>query len=757
MLRSLIILALASGVANAQPEPTGKHPRILLDDGLRASWKKQAGDKSGAVAKAIGRCEATRREPKEFQRDSYMGFDWSASAAACLISWVVRGKDEDASSAMIFVAALLDDLDHIGDGKGGEKAVHRDTGYAIRSMPPYVALAYDWLYDHPVMTPAFKQRIRERLESWISWDRKSGYHNHTLGTNFHAGSVWSTTLTAIALAGENDEVVTSLWNHVRDVIWAKDMAKMLGPGGILEGGDFPEGWQYAPLSVAEYSLIARIASQQGIAIDGTEAWLSSMFVRTVHARSGSRDTIAAVGDTDEPVASIAVSPMTLLAFLVGPASAITQREAAAEKLRLGLVSKDQFLFEALAQARAVVPGAAPIATWPTSYYAPGVHTFYARTTWAPEGVWLQTICMGTPNQDADHMAPNAGNVVVTRGTDEVIIDPTPYGSMSTLTSNAPTVDSKQQVATYRPSQAPWGETTHFAWALQTATGVVATRCDYADQYKFQDRASDVDLATRDLVLIPWGKKLGDASIVVIDRATTGHADLAMYLRFRSPAKLALANNVATAKVGASTLAIHKIIPVSEQGEVRQPAVDACWKVDRGKCDSTRIPTGEYRITIPGPAPESIHVIDVSGGDLLAVDTPAFGVTHLIRGAQHAYVATKPGSYTATPAAGAIHIATDGKATVTKLGTSCKIDVTSEDVKQPAVLVVDADCKSTEDPQIGPAAPGQAGSGALIPVSTVPQRGKTRGGCCDAGGDLGTSLVAMLLVVALLRTRHSSTP
>src|SRR5205823_3488555 len=39
-MRAIAILVLAARVAAAQsPEPTGKHPRILLDDTLRAAWK----------------------------------------------------------------------------------------------------------------------------------------------------------------------------------------------------------------------------------------------------------------------------------------------------------------------------------------------------------------------------------------------------------------------------------------------------------------------------------------------------------------------------------------------------------------------------------------------------------------------------------------------------------------------------------------------------------------------------------------------
>ncbi|MBA2542671.1 MAG: hypothetical protein H0V17_23710 [Deltaproteobacteria bacterium] len=602
------------------------------------------------------------------------------------------------------------------------------------------------------MSAALKQRIIERLGQWALWYRKGGYHQHTVATNYHAGSVWSATLISIALGGEAGEFSSSQWQYVRDKVWAEDMAKSVAPTGLLGGGDFPEGWQYAPLSVAEYALAARIVAQHGVAIDGVEAWLTAMFVRTIHARSGARDTGAVMGDTDEKAASIATQALTLLAILVGPASEVTQKQAAAEKQRLGLVAKDHFLFEALAQARAITPEAPNLAAWPTSFYAPGTQTFYARTAWGKEGVWMATLCPPTPYDDADHLAPSAGNFIVTRGIDEVVIDPTPYGSMSTLTTNAPTVDSKQQVPKYRPSQAPWGEATRFVWALQTASGVVATRCDYADQYKFQEKSSDVDFAMRDLVLIPWGKG-ADASIVVIDRAKTGGAELPMYLRFRSAANYTLAGDVATAQVGASRFAVHKVAPASIKPEVRVAVVGACWEVDRGKCDTARIPAGEYRLTIPGPTPEAIHVLDASDNrEPLVIDTATPNVLHLRRGKQDAYVATAVGSYSVTPSASAIHVAlADGaKSTITLDGGKCRVDVVADDGKRPAVVMVDEQCKVTEDKQTGPASPVFAGSaGGLIPIASAPQRSKKKG-CCSAGDAGGSSALTVLVLAALLR-------
>src|SRR5262249_16245461 len=79
---------------------------------------------------------------------------------ACLVAWAATEKPEHARTAIRFFTALLDDLDKIGDGLGGDESARRDHGYAIRNLGPYTALAYDWLHDQPAITPNLAPRPR---------------------------------------------------------------------------------------------------------------------------------------------------------------------------------------------------------------------------------------------------------------------------------------------------------------------------------------------------------------------------------------------------------------------------------------------------------------------------------------------------------------------------------------------------------------------------------------------------------------------
>jgi MYXO-CTERM domain-containing protein len=606
-LAMVIATAITATAAAAPPEPRGAHPRILLDATLRANWKKQAGNKSSAVGKAIARCDDFRARPKEFARDLYMGLDWAQYLQACLVAHVATGKDEHARTALLYFTALIDDLATVGDGKGGNEAARRDSGFAIRAMGPYPALAYDWLHAHPGMTPALRARARERFKAWTDWYLAKGYRARNPSTNYQAGYLIAATLISIAQGSEGGDDSARLWRHVADDLWGNDMAKALAPGGVLDGGDWGEGWQYGPLSVAEYALAARAIKAAGVAVPGIDRWLEALLVRFVHGLSPAGKMFVG-GDTQTPEANLAPNLLVPGAVVIGDAPATLQRHALAEIKRLGLGSNDFPLYGALIEGRGLEPLPVPRDRWPTFFLATGVSMFYARSDWSDRAIWTVLQCSRTV--DVDHMHPNAGNLVLSRGSDDVIVDPSPYGTLSTLTSNAPTVESAHLPAEYKPSQAFWSEKTGYRWAKQVASGLVVARCDYADQYKFQHRPSDVPAAVRDIVVWPHA---GNATIVVLDRAESGDPKRGLHLRFRTTAQLS-GSDVARGKVGRTAVAIRRVAASGGKSEVRALAKSDCFQagVSRGGCDAPRFPVHEMRLVVPGPTMSAAHVIDASG-------------------------------------------------------------------------------------------------------------------------------------------------
>ncbi len=798
-MRFLLALALVvvPGLAAAAPDiPTPAHPRLLLDDTLRATWKRQASQAGSPVARAVERCTQVRSNPKEFARDLYMGLDWAGYLQNCLVAWAATGKDAHADTAMNYFIAQLDDLASVGDGKGGNEAARRDSGFAMRAMGPYTAVAYDWLHDHPRMTEPLRARARERFEAWTTWYLASGYRARNPSTNYHAGYLIGATFIAIAQNGEAGKYGNDLWHLVRDDLWGRDMTAAFAAGGALDGGDWGEGWQYAPLSVAEYALAARAMVQQGTPSAGIRTWLDSILRRHVHALSpGARIFVGGDTGMEEEQGNLPPNFMTLAAVVIGDASPDSKGWAMHEIQRLKLaddIFARQFaLYGALAAGAQIKPVAVPRESWPTSYMARGVSNFFTRSHWGKDAVWTVLQCSKTV--DVDHMHPDAGNLVISRGTDDLIVDPSPYGTLSSLTSNAPTVESAQLPDDYKPSQAYWSEKTGFRWAHQNASGVAVARCDYADQYKFQHRPSDVPAAQRDVVVFPWDQGR-NATVVVIDHARSGDAKRGLHLRFRTQAKLTADGSSARGNRGSSSIAVRQLWASGGTGLARSRKGGDCFSgATRGGCDIPRFPIDEWTLVVPGPTMEAAHVLDASasGANEPAPAVERQGVVTVVaakRGGSSFVVAVGGAATVTYRAAAGIHAVLDGPADATvsavadKAGCAVTVGSGGAGTKiagRPTVFTLDAQCAVLADvvqarPIAGPEPDGPVDAGAAggadaaagggtptddgsveTPPGTLPR--SARSGCCGAQATPGSPLAMSALVLVWLLSRRRRRP
>jgi uncharacterized protein (TIGR03382 family) len=803
-LISVLALACATSVARAQPEPSGAHPRLFLDDAMRAAFKKQA-KQAGPVKTAISYCSAASGGGRKYDNDRYMGFLWSSNVQACLVAWAATGDDGHAKTAIRYFTALLDDQDNVGDGKGGDNTVRRDSGYAIRLIGIATALAYDWLHDHKLMTDALEEKARGRFKAWLEWYIKDGYRPRSPGTNYHAGYLVSATLISIAQGGEAGAYGGTLWKHVVDDLWNNDMSKAM-LGVPLAGGDWGEGWQYAPLSVTGYALSARAMTAAGVEVKGYKDWLTGLVVRHVYGMSPGRRQTFVGGDVENETPNLDINPMTMLAVLVGDSSDEARGWAASELASMKLEVGDEFrIYDAIAFAKPATAVEVPRKDWPTWYLARGVGNLYARAHWGKDSIW--TVMQCTATIDIDHFHANAGNFVLSRGDDDVIVDPSPYGTLSTITSNAPTVESAHLPADYKPGQAWWSEKTKWLWAHQTRSGVVAGACDYADQYKFQHRPSDVPAARRDLVLVPWddGK---DGSLVVIDRAKSGEKSRGLHLRFRTIGNLALKGEAATAQVGSTQLSINTLSKSSGTASIARSSLKDCFsdKSTRGNCDAARFPVTDLRMVVEGPEMTAVHVIDASGKGGTAAAKLESGTgwsgVWLERkdgAAMVVYASGKPGGKLAyqAPAKAAMHVVVDaptdkgGKATVTATakdgGCAVSIAPGGAALGRPAVFKLDEACAVTDDPvltggpllggtsastvaddgapitQVGDGSGGAAGSGPVddgrpvygsgYPDQSQRRPSNPRTGCCGASGSPGGSIALSALVLGALVARR----
>ncbi len=685
------------------------------------------------MARGVTRCTAARERPAEYATGGWQGFEFVTTLSACLTAYVATNDTDHLATAVKYWDVLLDDYQNVGDGLGGDSVVTHDTGYAMRTFAPFSALAYDWLHDAPGVTEALRAHARARFDAWSTYYSTKGYLRDMPGANYQAGYAFAATLMAVAEAGEAGAAGDAHWANVRDNIWQRDLLPAFAAGRVFDGGDWPEGWQYGSLSVLELSLAARALQDNGVNLAGVSAWTSSLPLRFLYGLTPATRQAFTGGDSDATTPYRQPDNGALLAALAGPAS--DDAKALAAKLNLDLkLSNENPLFDALAEAAsASLPAASLPTSAPTNYLARGTGNWYVRGSWAAETAWGVFQC--SRHLVDDHQYFNAGNWVLTRGADDLVVDPSPYGSLSTLTGNAPAIDTASLPEGYSPSQGYWGQKTGLVWSRQSGSGIAVARCDYADQFRRSDVPSDVSLALRDFVMIPRG---ANATVVLVDRAVTSAAERALHLRVRTPATLTLTGDAATGRVGASSLTIQRLWTSSGAPNVRaMPQASECSSSNHA-CDVSKLPAGsEYRVDVPGPAASAIHVISagtaavapsqqLSGAGYRGALLEADGLQVAVIGADTVAAKSLDSLVYRVPSRdGTVHVVLDAPvdagglsdAVAARDGADCRVEVKAHTGAAPGLpgrpLVVRAtsDCALADDGSNEPIDPGSPGSSA----------------------------------------------
>ena len=358
----------------------------------------------------------------------------------------------------------------------------------------------------------------------------------------------------------------------------------------------------------EYALAARALAEQGVTWPEVSSWVDDITLRYAYGLTPDSKGAYVGGDTEGEDPFIELGRAILVATLLGPGSDRAAGWAAHLRGKLGASDFGLPVFDVLADARQVT-ATDPLASRPAPWFvALGTRTLYARSAFTPDAYWA--VFTSPPRLVPDHQQMNASNFVFSRGADPLIVDPSPYGSRSTLTGNALTVDSDVVQGKYKPSQTPWS-VADLRWARGTASGVVAARADVAGAFRFSETPSDVPLARRDWVFLPEGES------IAVDRAVTGGRRRNVYVRFRTPAALTLAaaggHPVARGQVGASALAIHAALvePQAAPTTVAVPKSRDCADA-AGACTAARFPVHEYALKVAGDEVLAIHVIDGLG-------------------------------------------------------------------------------------------------------------------------------------------------
>jgi hypothetical protein len=615
------------------------------------------GDGSSAIGATLAHCRDVQTRPNNYRDGVYKGYAWGYAAASCGIAYQLTKDNGHAQAGVRMMKALLDDRNTEGDRNGGDDVIQQDTGYAVRFHPPFVAIAYDMLKGSAALDAATEQLARNRMKTWIDWYTAQGYLKDQYGSNYHAGYVFAKTMVAAALAGEEPKAA-AYWADVVDKIFAVDIVdkglkrrggdngKVPGSFGGMGGGEWPEGWDYANQSVLMYAASARVLADNNVRFPELDEWFGDMPIHHAYALVPDKKGLWLAGDIgDKNAVNAPPSIRAYLGMMIGPGN--DQRASIAKR------AYDEFFpgkrdecpsFDALAEARGLAGGDFMALNPPRFYVARGTRTLFARSSWDDKAMWA--VFQSSPHLVPDHQHLDASNFGFSRGPDHLIVDSSPYGSLSTVTSNAITVDSASVQQNYRPSQSPFG-LAELLWVRGFESGTAAARGDIAAAFRWDDKPSDVPFARRDFVFFPEGE------VVLVDRVRTDDPARQTRLRFRSLATLTYADPVAKGTVGGSQVAIHKVSLSGGAPSVRTPSTAECSGSNFGQCTSSRFATTEYGVSMPGPTATALHVIDATavGEPVPAVNAlgdPGILGTEIVRGAVRLLVAASSAKDGAAP-------------------------------------------------------------------------------------------------------------
>lgn len=232
----------------------GDGPRILLkgDTLAAAEKKKAANDPSWIALKAA--CDtyaaATVEYPdgKAYGDNKLIGLGYQGDGYVEPIFDLgicyQLTKASDAAVAQKYAAKGVDILLKMSIAPGEKHAYNplTDSGYGIRNFGVGMAIGYDWLGE--TMTQAQKKQVYTSLTYWISeFERKGFGYDHPQG-NYFAGYFAAKALTALATAPDNPKA-DDLWSS-----WKSDYDSKVRPyyEKWLQGGGWPEGWNYGALA-----------------------------------------------------------------------------------------------------------------------------------------------------------------------------------------------------------------------------------------------------------------------------------------------------------------------------------------------------------------------------------------------------------------------------------------------------------------------------------------------------------------------------
>ncbi len=477
--------------------PRPESSRLLFTRERVLALRRAMAAETPAWKRTRQNCEEAVEHPID---GGYEAWSWAHAVASLASCWFATGDARYRTAGVRYVIALLDDRVKVGDGEGGDRAAEHDDGYAIRTHGAFAALGFDWFRGAPELSSDVVRRLVARLDRWIDFYRTRGYLREQPIANHFIGYFFAMAATGIALDGTSPRAAEHL-SFVR----AKLLSRLIAPAFArsLEGGDWPESFQYGDMVTFALALYADAESRiaGGPDVFAALPWLRDTVRARVHATLPDGVHAYDGGDWSEKPARMPPFALFALAALL-PSRDPAKGEALALARGIGGDLHESAWMAAIAddpQADAVDPHRGV-----PSALLRGTGLVLARSDWSPDATFVSL--QSGPTVTPDHQHSDQGHVSIVRGRDALFVDAGEYGAASTMSHNSILVDDGGESLSYAPNQGRWGALSSVTRYEDVGDFVVA-RGDFGDSYApapDAGRRPSVLSAIRDLVFLRPG-------------------------------------------------------------------------------------------------------------------------------------------------------------------------------------------------------------------------------------------------------------
>ncbi|HLK41435.1 MAG TPA: hypothetical protein VKU41_32020 [Polyangiaceae bacterium] len=658
--------------------------RLYLDDSMLGSLQKRAAANDAAWVALRAHCDAltgatfnlpngnaypnTPDVGQGYQGDGYLPEIMSLG----LCYRVVHGTDAKAEASYGAAGARLLTVMATPANSGGQ-APSTDDGYGIRNYGVGMATGYDWL--GPALSATQKQSVVASLNGWIDWYDGSGFSRSQPIGNYFAGYLLAKATTAIATDVDNSKAA-GYWSDVQTRMWGQ-LAKP-AYSASMQGGGWPEGWEYGPRSVEEMAQLLW-AVKTGKGMDWGSA-LPFAHDEASYVRSFAWPSLKHMDDQGTvhsqsrlaPSASAARALAGILQYNGDPAAA-TARSYVADLVATN--GDDGALWDKFLYADSTLPTQA-YATDPLSYFASGPGHVAVRSQWQKDAVWATFVAgpyIDAP--DSGEQLFNQGSVAVVQGDQPIIVNATgwlpqaggnagetfvyddSWGKKTRLLNNTFYV-----AGTAQQEVAPGTSQTHVDKYEEQGVFVHARGMQIADMYG--GGGAGVSQFTRDFAYLRPG------TFVVYDRTTVGKA-ADQWLAWHAPTQPTPAtttdptqSRLDVVAQGSTIGSVRTLLPRGATPTTVNLVSGAAWRLEMHA--PTQATTQDWLtvVTAGSPVPDQTRLSSADGnvvaGSLVGVhvlSNPRNAV--VLFGADHAATAmTSTATYVVAQTADADHVIFD---------------------------------------------------------------------------------------------------